>query len=316
MIIEDEEIGFDIEALSPQVHENMAIVPLKSKVSYKLDILTLKKGLELGLVEVKECENSTVNTIMVKNDAVTPLILIDGEEILGANQNRIVNSTLLIGSKTSQPISVSCTEHGRWAYKSEFQQSEYIANFNTRRAKETATRNHGNFQKAVWDSIECLETDNSFKSPTSAMSESYDNLKNSHNEFLKAFEIVEGQCGVLVIQNGEIKGFEIFYNPQIYREYHEKILRSYLIDNKIKTTQFTINMDEIESVIHDAAISPFDKKDSEGMEVKFEFENDYGLGTLYTYDDEIIHWSYFKKAEETFTDTLSEKSSFEDVIKI
>ena len=114
MILENKEICFEMEVMKPQIHENMAVVPLKSEISYKLDILTLKKGLELGLVEVKECEKSTVNTIMVTNKAVAPLLLIDGEEILGANQNRIVNNTLLIAPKTTQSISVSCTEHGRW----------------------------------------------------------------------------------------------------------------------------------------------------------------------------------------------------------
>ena len=45
----------DIELLKPQVHENLAIIPLKTKRPY-IDILTLKKGLELELVKVKECE--------------------------------------------------------------------------------------------------------------------------------------------------------------------------------------------------------------------------------------------------------------------
>ena len=307
MILEDNEIGFDIEVLKPQVHENIAAIPLKSKISYKLDILTLKKGLELGLVEVKECEKSTVNTIMVTNNAITPLILIDGEEILGAKQNRIVNNTLLIAPKTTQAISVSCTEHGRWKHKSEFRQSEYIANFKTRRVKEYAARGQGNAQNAIWNSISCLEEENSFKSPTSAMSESYENLKVDHNKFLKAFEIVDGQCGVLIIQNGDIKGFEIFYNSQIYKEYHEKVLRSYLIDNKIKNTTFSINVDEIESFMDDANYLAFDRKDSEGMEVKFEFENDEGLGSLYTYDDEILHFSYFNKEDDAAQDDINEQ---------
>ncbi len=311
MIVEDKEISFDAEVLEPQVHENMVILPIKSKISYNLDILTLKKGLELGLVEVKECEKSTVNTITVKNNAVTPLILIDGEEILGANQNRIVNNTLLIAPKTTQPISVSCTEHGRWNYKSEFKQSEYIANFNTRRAKEFATRSHGNSQQAIWNSIKSLEVENSYKSPTSAMSESYENLKIDHNEFLKAFKIVEGQCGVLVIQNGEIKGFEMFYNHQIYKEYHEKILRSYLIDNRIENATFSINIDEIKGVIDEANYLEFNKKNSEGMEDKFEFEDEYSLGNLYVYNDEIIHFSYFKKQDGETLDDFNEQISTE-----
>lgn len=307
MILEDKEINFEIDVLNPQIHENMAVIPLKSEISYKLDILTLKKGLELGLVEVKECEQSTVNTIMVTNNAVTPLILIDGEEILGAKQNRIVNNTLLIAPKTTQKISVSCTEHGRWNHTGEFRQSDYIANFNTRRVKEHATRSQADAQNAIWNSINCLEVEHSFKSPTSAMSESYDNLKIDHNEFLKAFKIVDGQCGILIIQNGEIKGFEIFYNSQIYKEYHEKVLKSYLIDNKIKNTTFSINVDEIKSLIDDAQYLAFSKTDSEGMEVKFEFESDNGLGSLYTFEDEILHFSYFNKLDENNQDDLNEQ---------
>ncbi len=312
MIIEDKEISFDIEVLKAQSHENMAVVPLKSKISYKLDILTLKKGLELGLVEVTECEKSTVNTVVVKNNAVTPLILIDGEEILGANQNRIVNSTTLIRAKSSQNIPVSCTEQGRWAYKSKFKQSEYMANYKTRRTKEVASRLTDNYQSEIWNSIHDLESENSFKSLTHAMSESYDNLKIDHNKFLKEFKKVDGQSGVLIIQNGEIKGFEIFYNPQIYAEYHEKILRSYLIDNKIENTLFTINPDEIESVILNAEKSAFKKRESSGLEEKFEFENDSGLGTLYTFGDEVVHWSYFKKEEKVCDDEIGDVESIDE----
>ena len=61
-----------IELLEPQSHENMAIIPLKTPRSYNVDAITLKKGLELGLVSVKECETSTVNTLIVENNAVTP----------------------------------------------------------------------------------------------------------------------------------------------------------------------------------------------------------------------------------------------------
>ena len=111
------DLSFDYELLTPQVHENMAIIPIKTTPNYKLDIITLKKALELGLGEIKECEQSTVNTLIVKNDAVTPLILIDGEEVVGGDQNRLVNSTILVAPKSEMKIPVSCTERGRWDYK-------------------------------------------------------------------------------------------------------------------------------------------------------------------------------------------------------
>ena len=295
----------DIELLKPQVHENLAIIPLKTEKSY-IDILTLKKGFELGLAEVKECDNSQVNTLIVKNKAVTPLILIDGEEVVGGDQNRIVNATILIDAKSEMGIPVSCTEKGRWAYKSEFKQSNYIANYNTRRAKEYASRKHHHYQDVIWSSINDLENENAFASPTSAMEESYENLKIDHNKIIKEFEIVPGQNGVLIIVDGEIKGFELFLNSEIYKEFHEKILKSYLIDSKIENKTFTINTDAAQTVINNALNSTFEKKKNNGVEEAFEFENDEGLGTLYTYKDQIIHLSYFKKLDDIIEDEINE----------
>ena len=305
MIITDD-ITFDYELLTPQVHENMAIIPIKTTPNYKLDMITLKKALELGLAEVKECEQSIVNTLIVKNNAVTPLILIDGEEVIGGDQNRLVNSTILVAPKSEMKIPVSCTERGRWAYKSEFKDSEYIANYETRRAKMSAIRLKKPVQNTVWSSIDCLEDVNEYKSPTSAMTESYDNLKIDHNNFIKAFTIENDQNGIVIILNGEIKGFELFLNSEIYKEFHEKILKSYLIDAKNENTTFSINIDEIKLVLDNAIASNFEKKESEGLEEAYEFENESGFGKLYSYSQEIIHWSYFKQIEDKINNQTEE----------
>ncbi|MBE6498692.1 MAG: tubulin-like protein [Methanobrevibacter sp.] len=289
----------DIELLDYQAHKNMAIIPIKTPPSYKFDILTLKKGFELGLAEVKECEHSTVNTLIVKNNAVTPLLLVDGEEIIGGDQNRIVNATILIAPNSEEKIPVNCTEHGRWAYKSEFKQSKYMANYRTRSAKEKAVRANMSGQQAVWDSINDLEMSRSFSSPTQAMSESYENLKVDLDEFISNFKAVDGQTGAVIIIDGEIKGFELFLNSQIYHEYHEKILKSYLIDTDINDSIFTIDTDVARDLIVEALSVEYAAKKSNGLEEAFEFENSNGLGTAYIYKDELLHMSYFKNEAET-----------------
>jgi len=289
----------DIELLDYQAHKNMAIIPIKTPPSYKFDILTLKKGFELGLAEVKECEHSTVNTLIVKNNSVTPLLLVDGEEIIGGDQNRIVNATILIAPNSEEKIPVNCTEHGRWAYKSEFKQSEYMANYRTRSAKEKAVRANMSGQQAVWDSINDLEMSRSFSSPTQAMSESYENLKVDLDEFISNFKAVDGQTGAVIIIDGEIKGFELFLNSQIYHEYHEKILKSYLIDTDINDSIFTIDTEVARDLIVEALSVEYAAKKSNGLEEAFEFENSNGLGTAYIYKDELLHMSYFKNEAET-----------------
>ena len=252
-------LNVEIELLTPQVHENMAIIPLKTEKNTKIDLLTLKKGLELGLANVKECEQSQVNTLIVENKAVTPLILIEGEEVIGGKQNRIVNETTLIAPQSSMEIPVNCSEQGRWDYKSEFIHSAYIADYNTRSARVHAKRLHRPVQHAVWSSIDEVERDHAFHSRTRALSDSYDHLKRNHSEVVKVFEIAKDQNGVLVIVDGEVKGFEAFLNSDIYTQFHEKIIKSYLMSSKLENSTFTVNVDEAETVIKNAIDSSFEK---------------------------------------------------------
>lgn len=307
MILPDSnEINTDFELLAPQSHENITVIPIKTDVNSKVDILTLKKGMELGLVEVKELEHSTVNTLTVKNNAVTPLLLIDGEEVLGGDQNRIVNATAIIAANSQTNISVSCTERGRWGYKSEFKSSPYIANYRTRLSKQRAIHSNQSVQDEVWSSINDLEVDCCISSPTSAMSESYENQKANLDEVLESFTIEDGQNGILIMVDGEIKGFEILLNSQIYKDFHKKIIKSYIIDAEIKESIFTVNVDEARTVMENAIDSTFEAKKTEGLEKSYEFENDTGIGTLHTFEDEIIHWSYFTKEDSTKKDEIFE----------
>ena len=43
------------------------------------------------------------------------VLLYDGEELVGAKQNRILNVSVLVGAGAKMPIPVSCVEQGRWA---------------------------------------------------------------------------------------------------------------------------------------------------------------------------------------------------------
>ena len=222
-----------------------------------------------------------------------------------------MDATILIAPESEMKVPVNCTEHGRWGYVSDFKQSKNIANYRTRLAKHHAFRSKGNVQKAVWDSIDELEVSRSFSSPTQAMSESYENAKSDLSEFMEVFEVVEGQTGVAVMIDGEVKGFEVFLNSEIYREYHEKILKSYLINAEVNDNVFAIDRDAIRSIIDAALNDEFEEVKNEGLESRFEIKSEDGVGSCYTYKDELIHMSYFVGSDEAFAE--SEKKIHDDV---
>ena len=290
-----------IELLDSQKYENVEAIPIKSDFFGKKDFLTLKKGYEMGLVEIKELENSTVNTVLCKNDSVAPLILIDGDEITGAMQNRIINDTLLIPAKSTINIPVSCTEHGRWHTKGEgaesrtFKPSLYSANHSTRSRKSRASYEERDYQGEVWDSISEFESRSNFKSMTSALNDSYENLKDKQNDYLSKFHIEDGQNGVIFIVNGEVKGLELFYNHSIYKEYHEKLCRSYIIEAIVeKKSVDNIDRLELMKVLENISQSEFKSKKSIGLGDNLKFSNDFGSGSGLVWEDELIHMTFFK----------------------
>jgi len=63
---------------------------------------------------VCEKRHASVPTLLVINHAATPILILDGEEIVGGRQNRVVNTTLLIPARSTFELDVTCVEHGRW----------------------------------------------------------------------------------------------------------------------------------------------------------------------------------------------------------
>lgn len=91
------------------------------------------------------------------------------------------------------------------------------------------------------------------------MRESYENLKTNQRKINKNFNIDKNQSEAIIIVNCEIKGFEMLLNPEIYREFHEKILKSYIIDSKIENTPCSVNIDAAGDVITKAFDSVFQR---------------------------------------------------------
>ena len=111
-----------------QVHGHVAVIPMIGNGNSGPDYLTMKEAMESHLLAVTEVtEGGTVPELKVINQAEKPVLFLDGEELSGAKQNRVLNATILLREKSSTVIPVSCTEHGRWSYQSShFEESGHI----------------------------------------------------------------------------------------------------------------------------------------------------------------------------------------------
>jgi hypothetical protein len=103
----------------PQVFKNFGVVPLFHAANGGPLYLTLKEAMSQGILTISELgSEGTVPELKVINKGEVAVLLLDGEEVSGAKQNRVLNTTILVGPLTEVVIPVSCTEQGRWRYTS------------------------------------------------------------------------------------------------------------------------------------------------------------------------------------------------------
>ena len=104
--------------------------------------ITLVEALSFDGFKITEVsEGGSVPNLRVINETPHHVLLFDGEELKGAKQNRILNTTILIAAGSALDVPVSCTEQGRWSYDSpEFSTSGSLAYAELRKRKSAGCR--------------------------------------------------------------------------------------------------------------------------------------------------------------------------------
>src|SRR5262245_57789147 len=94
----------------PERYQGLAVYPLtRSSGCFSPDYLVLDEALGTRLFHITEVsESGIVPRLLATNEGDTPVFLLDGEELVGSKQNRIVNLSLMLGPKSTTEIPVSC----------------------------------------------------------------------------------------------------------------------------------------------------------------------------------------------------------------
>ncbi len=119
----------------------LSIMPLRAQIESKARYVLLEKAIERGRLKVTEVDDAgSVPYLVARNKGPWPVLVFDGEELVGAKQNRIANATILVGvGKTVLPV--SCVEQGRWSRRSHsFSAGAYASHPSLRSLKERQVR--------------------------------------------------------------------------------------------------------------------------------------------------------------------------------
>src|SRR5215470_8607344 len=91
-----------------QSHENLTLIPLLASADAGVDYISLDDALKSGAVDISEVsENGSVQNIRVTNRSRSKVLILDGEELVGAKQNRISNASFVIPEMSEKVIPVS-----------------------------------------------------------------------------------------------------------------------------------------------------------------------------------------------------------------
>ena len=292
----------------PSVRHNLTVFPLfDASAPAEADYVPFGPAQRAGQVRITEVSTlGSVPTLSVQTEN-TCVLLLDGEELIGAKQNRVVNLTILAAAKTTVAIPVSCVERGRWSSSSpEFRESPQTM-YPRGRAKKlmavsASMMRSGNYhsdQGEVWEDVDVRLAELNTASPTSAMDHVFDRHRASLDEYLQNIAWYDGQVGAAFAINGKAVGIEIFESQSIAREYLPKVIRSYALDAIAQNKQAfarEANGAEVEQLIESvcAANARTSKALGLGMDVRIDSSTVTGAALLR--DESVVHLSAFLKS--------------------
>ena len=233
------EILASIEIGEPRRHENLTIHPVLFKGTAGPEYISLEEALRKKKVIITEVsEDGSVPHLAVYNKGKVAVLILDGEALEGAKQNRVVNTTIMVAAGEELQVPVSCTEQGRWSYDSaQFSTSDHVMRHDVRSRKIGAVhaslsegRGYGGDQGKVWEDLRIMAAESRVSSPTGAMSDTFKEYRENIDGLLKAFKPVRNQAGLLAYIDGKLAGCDFVSRPGVYRKLHDKLLRSYAVD--------------------------------------------------------------------------------------
>jgi hypothetical protein len=221
------------------VYRNLGIIPLYSDEHADSSHILLRDALEMGSINVSEIsESGSVPRLKVNNRGKKAVIILAGDELVGAKQNRIVNITIIIPAFTEVIIPVSCVEQNRWSYKSHKFAAGRRANAGLRSKLSRVVRENvretgqcDGDQGMVWEQVAYMHNCLGTASATGAMNDAYAGVEEDLTGFAENLKYPAGATGIAVFIDGKIIGAETFDSAEVLEKLWVSQIESYAVDS-------------------------------------------------------------------------------------
>jgi hypothetical protein len=293
---------FPFQVGEPVDHRGIVVAPLVPFRDPVARYATLDDALVRGLEITETGPDGAVPELAVSNPLDEAVLLYDGEELAGAKQNRILDVSVLVASRTKLVVPVSCVEQGRWrAVSRRFSSSGHVAHAELRRAKARALAAEpvarGAAQGAVWDSVdsrlEALDVD----SVTRAHSDAFAAHRRRLDDLATAFPAVPGQCGA-VLGIGDALCLDAVSRPDAFAALWPKLLDGYLLDALDRLDRRPTRPDRVVRFVEDVTEADVTRGPAAGLGIGLRLRGPGIIGSGLELDGELLQLSAFTTAAQ------------------
>lgn len=224
----------------PDVVGPLAVFPLIADSGPVTPYLAFQDGLERGVTLTELEGGASVNDLVIHNPLDVPVLLYEGQEVLGAQQNRTFDVSALVSPHTDLRVPVSCVEAGRWdgtRAAEVFSAAPQTANPRLRsmknaqaRARMAADGEARADQGEVWREVAAAAGRHGVDSATGAMHDVFEQRRGLLHEMTGAIEMYCSQVGTLVAIGGRFVVLDHVSDVEAFATLHGPLLQGYALD--------------------------------------------------------------------------------------
>ena len=217
----------DVRVGEPQACGGVAVFPLFADHSSSLDYQLSDQAIVAGTLIVQEVsEIGEVPCLLVDNGGSQPVLFVEGEEVRGGKQNRILCSSVLVGARSRTRIPVACVERGRWDDSRRFTAGSHCPPSLRHLLKEEANGR----QSRIWATIHRKHRATATRSGTENMSDALETRRDAVEDLRRNLPYADGASGIAVALGGKTVGIDIFDKPATCKAVWARIVESLLLD--------------------------------------------------------------------------------------
>ena len=218
----------------------LVIFPLLGNGQRLVSYLSGPEAIETGLIEVSELSRPEISCLLVNNLSSIPVLLVEGEMLIGMKQNRTMNVTVLCPPMTETVVPVSCVEEGRWRARGlgAVERKSRVASGSLRSAKTAhlearrmdPTR-RASKQSVIWDAVRRYGVDHGVRlSDSAALDEIQEQIEGRIGEELSRIRALPNQVGVVCASGDRVLGLDLFDSADTLDLYLRPIVAGHALD--------------------------------------------------------------------------------------